>query len=65
MFEAIRRAEPPDLPAIAALAGLNVNKHNAVAIAAYERCGFRIASGVEIDIGGGFVMDDWVMERAL
>src|SRR5262249_54586892 len=43
---------------------LKVNKHNASAIAFYRRCGFRVADAVVVDIGGGFVMDDYVMERS-
>ena len=44
---------------------LNVNKHNARAIAAYERNGFVRVESVRIDIGGGFFMDDYVMEKTL
>ena len=40
---------------------LAVNKRNASAIAAYEKHGFAIADSVVKDIGGGFVMDDYVM----
>lgn len=42
---------------------LAVNKHNRNAIAAYEKHGFRIAESVVKDIGGGFVMDDYVMRK--
>jgi len=44
---------------------LAVNKRNASAIAAYRRSGFEIAEAVVKDIGGGFVMDDFVMERSV
>jgi len=44
---------------------LNVNKHNAQAIRAYERHGFAIRAAVVNDIGNGFVMDDYVMARLL
>ena len=44
---------------------LNVNKHNTSAQAAYVRAGFGIRSAVVVDIGSGFVMDDYVMARAL
>jgi GNAT superfamily N-acetyltransferase len=44
---------------------LNVNKRNANAIAAYEAWGFATRTPVVVDIGGGFVMDDYVMTKAL
>jgi Acetyltransferase (GNAT) family. len=43
---------------------LTVNKGNP-AVNAYERLGFRIAADLVMDIGGGFVMDDYRMEKAL
>lgn len=42
---------------------LALNKHNRSAIAAYLKHGFRIANAVTKDIGGGFVMDDYIMEK--
>ena len=42
---------------------LAVNKHNASAINAYRKHGFTIAEAVVKDIGGGFVMDDYIMQR--
>ena len=44
---------------------LNVNKRNAKAIATYRRNGFEIVDSVVADIGGGFVMDDFVMGKDL
>jgi ribosomal protein S18 acetylase RimI-like enzyme len=44
---------------------LNVNKQNSRAIAVYLRNDFRISDSVMVDIGGGFVMDDYVMEKEL
>ena len=44
---------------------LNVNKRNAKAVRAYEKHGFAIRESVVVDIGGGFVMDDFVMARSL
>ena len=44
---------------------LQVNRGNAQAIAAYRKYGFRIVESRVFDIGGGFVMDDHVMELAL
>jgi ribosomal protein S18 acetylase RimI-like enzyme len=42
---------------------LAVNKQNAKAIAAYRKHGFAIRDSVVADIGGGFVMDDYVMAK--
>ena len=44
---------------------LNVNKHNQRAIKAYLRNGFEIAAAEKNDIGSGFFMDDYVMEKVL
>jgi len=44
---------------------LNVNKHNRASIDAYRRCGFATREAVVVDIGGGFVMDDYVMAKRL
>ena len=44
---------------------LTVNRHNATAIAAYQRTGFIRAGEVVTDIGGGYVMDDYVFECRL
>lgn len=44
---------------------LNVNKRNTRAIDAYRACGFATRDDVVVDIGGGFVMDDYVMAKAL
>ncbi|MEY4576468.1 MAG: hypothetical protein RL701_1171 [Pseudomonadota bacterium] len=43
---------------------LTVNKGNA-AVQVYERLGFHKASELVVDIGAGFVMDDFRMEKAL
>lgn len=43
---------------------LTVNKGNA-SVHAYERLGFRIVEALVMDIGGGFVMDDYKMEKAV
>lgn len=42
---------------------LAVNRRNATAIAAYRKHGFRVAEKKVTDIGGGFVMDDFIMVR--
>ena len=44
---------------------LTVNKANTRALRAYERAGFRTIDAIVTDFGGGFVMDDFVMECAL
>lgn len=43
---------------------LNVNKYNP-AVQAYRRLGFNIVQDIVTDIGGGFVMDDYRMEKSL
>lgn len=47
------------------LVRLNVNKANARALASYQRAGFIVERSVVNDIGGGFVMDDYVMSRSV
>jgi ribosomal protein S18 acetylase RimI-like enzyme len=44
---------------------LAVNKQNEQAIRAYTRYGFHVRDKTVTDIGNGFVMDDFVMEKAL
>ena len=44
---------------------LAVNKRNTQAIAAYRKHGFDIRDAVVKDIGSGFVMDDYIMERTV
>jgi GNAT superfamily N-acetyltransferase len=44
---------------------LGVNRYNERAIRAYQRNGYRIREPLKTEIGGGFVMDDWIMEKAL
>ena len=41
---------------------LTVNKNNSDSIAFYKNVGFEIVNDVVTDIGGGFVMDDYIME---
>ena len=43
---------------------LTVNKGNP-SVQAYQRLGVRIAADLVMDIGGGFVMDDYRMEKPL
>ena len=42
---------------------LTVNKNNDLGIRAYKGTGFTIIEAVVTDIGEGFVMDDYVMEK--
>ena len=44
---------------------LTVNKHNDKAISAYRRNGMEVIHSICTDIGDGFVMDDYVMEKVL
>jgi GNAT superfamily N-acetyltransferase len=44
---------------------LTVNKNNRDSIAAYERMGFSNVGPTVQDIGAGFVMDDFIMEKRL
>ena len=47
----------------AAVLILNVNRHNPKAIAAYQRAGWQITEEVVVDIGSGYVMDDYIMTK--
>lgn len=42
---------------------LTVNKRNELGTRAYRGTGFEVIESVETDIGEGFVMDDYIMER--
>lgn len=44
---------------------LTVNKGNEMAIRAYNAKDFKTIDSVVTDIGNGFVMDDYIMERAV
>lgn len=44
---------------------LTVNKHNEHTIEVYEHMGFAKARTQVADIGNGFVMDDYIMEKVL
>jgi ribosomal protein S18 acetylase RimI-like enzyme len=44
---------------------LQVNKNNIRALRAYERAGFHRVRQAVFDIGGGYVMDDYILARAL
>ena len=42
---------------------LTVNKHNDLALRAYQAKGFTTIEAVETDIGEGYIMDDFIMEK--
>lgn len=42
---------------------LTVNRHNIKTLAAYQKLGFKKAGELVADIGNGYVMDDFVMEK--
>ena len=44
---------------------LQVNKRNEKAIAFYRRAGFEVRESATFDIGDGYVMDDFIMGKAL
>ncbi|RKP53131.1 GNAT family N-acetyltransferase [Cohnella endophytica] len=44
---------------------LTANRHNKSSIAVYEKKGFRIVREQIADIGNGFVMDDYIMEKEI
>jgi ribosomal protein S18 acetylase RimI-like enzyme len=44
---------------------LTVNKNNSKSIEWYESKGFSIKENIKIDIGNGFIMDDYLMEMPL
>ena len=44
---------------------LQVNKGNTASIAFYRKAGFDITDRVKVDIGDGYVMDDFVMSKAI
>ncbi|MGZ5121180.1 MAG: GNAT family N-acetyltransferase [Burkholderiales bacterium] len=44
---------------------LAVNKRNAKAIAAYRKYGFDIREASVKEIGGGFIMDDYIMAKSV
>lgn len=44
---------------------LTVNKKNKDTIAFYEACGFTTTGSIVQDIGAGYVMDDYVMEKPI
>jgi len=44
---------------------LTVNKNNVSAIKAYQKFGFRTVGSLVQDIGSGFVMDDFKMEKSI
>lgn len=43
---------------------LTVNRYNEHSIAAYQHLGFTITKEQQADIGEGYIMDDYIMEKA-
>ena len=44
---------------------LTVNKYNTNSIKAYQKIGFKTTEELVIDIGNGYVMDDYKMEKTI
>lgn len=44
---------------------LTVNKYNSNAIKAYKKMGFKTIDSIIVDIGNGFIMDDFVMTKTI
>jgi len=44
---------------------LTVNKQNTNSIMAYEKMGFKKTDSIVMDIGNGYVMDDYVMKKEI
>jgi len=44
---------------------LGVHKYNNDSIAAYKKMGFKIIDSIVADIGSGFVMDDYIMQKEI
>lgn len=44
---------------------LQVNKRNGPAVAAYRKAGFSVEKEAVFEIGEGFVMDDYLMSKAV
>ena len=44
---------------------LTVNRKNSTSVAVYKKLGFSIVGEGSVDIGGGFSMDDYYMEKAV
>lgn len=61
LAEVVRQAERSGLRGVS----LRVNRHNAPAIRAYRRAGFSVRGTDCKPIGGGFVMDDYLMWRPI
>jgi RimJ/RimL family protein N-acetyltransferase len=44
---------------------LTVNKYNSSSIQVYEKMGFVTVDAIVQDIGNGYVMDDYVLEKSV
>lgn len=63
-LEAIFSSPDSDYPHVEKIR-LNVERKNGFAINVYEHLGFEKVKSADIDIGGGFVCEDYVMERKI
>lgn len=61
----LRRVKEHARHAAACRLVLRVNRRNAKALAAYAKYGFRVYGEQVLDIGNGFVMDDFLLEMDL
>lgn len=61
----LRRAEDLAQAAGCTSITLYVNRRNTLAIRAYERAGYAIRRECDVDIGNGYVMNDYLMEKLL
>ena len=44
---------------------LQVNRNNHGSVAAYRRTGFSVVNAVKVEVGMGFIMDDYLMSRPI
>lgn len=63
--KALRFIEQLVIQSGASKISLTVNKYNSDTIEAYKKLGFQITESIVQDIGHGFVMDDYKMDKAV
>ena len=62
LYHAVSACQPPGQPSGSVTIWLTVNKRNDTSIAVYRKLGFRITDEMVVDIGNGYVMDDYRLE---